>query len=193
VDTAWVNVFHLRTTGATTATPLVDWISILDQFASAYLNTVLEDVSSGCELLDATGTLILSSTEQLHASVPVSSFGDDGADAVGAAPSAVISWATRGGWRGGRPRTYMPGLTINSFDTVGRLSDSFVSTLKNSAETFLANANDMSHGDIATCELGFMHSQLHDVWLDPAVFFPFIGVQVHPFPRTQRRRASLDD
>jgi len=102
--------------------------------------------------------------------------------------AVVLSWGSSAHWRGGKPRTYLPGLGSAAADTNHSLLDSSKAAIQAQAAAFLTAVNGISAGGVTQTELGFLHWQTNDTWLSPPAWFAFSGVTIHDRLGSQRRR-----
>jgi hypothetical protein len=107
--------------------------------------------------------------------------------------AACITWKAAIAWRGGRPRTYLPGIVQSSTTGTGpgQLTSVFANNLKTAAQTFIGLVN----GDIIggqTPILG-MPSYYTKYTIRPTpLFFPFLDAVVHDRLDSQRRRTGKE-
>jgi hypothetical protein len=100
----------------------------------------------------------------------------------------VINWAISAYYRGGKPRTYMPGVP-QSVVTDGRtLSSAYRSALATDAASFITDVNAITHGGITAVQLGTVSFQVGKNWRTPPIFRPYVGASVRQIMGTQRRR-----
>jgi hypothetical protein len=110
---------------------------------------------------------------------------------VGLPPQAAVvwSWVVEGTWRGGKPRTYIPGLDVTTTTTSGgsQLSVGVANALRTSAENF-RTAVDAASVSSHVGSLG-MPSYYHAHAVRPTpLFYGYVGVRVHERLDSQRRR-----
>ena len=115
--------------------------------------------------------------------------GAGGGAALPANSSAVISWHTGEHYRGGKPRTYVPGIDSDSLLNLYLYTDEFIGSLRSGANSFLSDFNGLAlPGDWGSVSLGVWHRWSGGVAIDPPVFAPFFSAGVQPRVCTQRRR-----
>lgn len=125
-----------------------------------------------------------------------SSFADHtGPTSGGGAPASaacVLSWAIVDTYRGGKPRTYLPGVPLTALSTVRVLDDGYVADTRTAAANFLDAVNGFTTANITTCTLGVLHFFSGGLALDPPTFDPYIGVGVQKRVCSQRRRLGRE-
>lgn len=107
--------------------------------------------------------------------------------------AVVLSWKAGITWRGGRPRSYTPGVPQSATVDVGspNLVSSYSSGLATAANTMWNDINGINVagvGVVAGFPSYYTKYQLRPVPL----FFPFVGVVVHDRLATQRRRLGKE-
>lgn len=117
--------------------------------------------------------------------------------AVAAAPfppgvAVAVSWQIAPAYRGGKPRTYLPGIPVNAVLTTAssQLSTTYANGLASFAHNFLTTMNSTTvpgsgSSHITMGAVSYYHG--HAVRPTP-IFNPFIGTHVHERIDSQRRR-----
>jgi hypothetical protein len=140
-------------------------------------------------------------------SVAVSSLGGDGllyqgtgsVPGTGSTPiyppqvSVCISWKAAIAWRGGRPRTYLPGIPQAATTSVGSpaLASSYSGALAAAATSLLSDIQGDSYSS-ATLSLGVPSYYSKGAFRSPPLFLPFQGAVVHDRLSSQRRRSAKE-
>lgn len=102
--------------------------------------------------------------------------------------SMVLSWLSGAYWRGGKPRTYLPGVATSSTDSNHSLLDSFKTSLQSLASAFRSDVNGITTPAVDLTELGMVSFVSGKAWRSTPAFFPFNSVIVHDRLASQRRR-----
>lgn len=107
--------------------------------------------------------------------------------------AVCLSWSVNARYRGGKPRTYFPGIPQNSTGTSGGsgLTATYATNLKNAANSFLNDING-TNVDGLLLQLGTISYYQHKVPRPSPVFVPYIGVHVHERLDSQRRRSGRE-
>lgn len=104
-----------------------------------------------------------------------------------------ISWHVTVGYRGGHPRTYVPGVPISMLSAANTVGGTFASSLAAGATTYLSNVNGYTTGAFSDgIHLGTMSFVRARAWRTPPVFLRFISATVDERLDTQRRRLGPD-
>jgi len=184
----FANVFHAQlTTGSTITQADFDaWtLDVFNQYKTNFQAVLGTDVtvSSSKAVLYAPGGGELVSTQGV-------SYAGTGTPSTGAgAQSKVISWSSGVYWRGGKPRTYLPGiLTADLTAGTDQLTGAVVTALKTAALAFRTGVNGFVPGTITGTNFGFISFRSHNADRIPPVFYSITGAVVHPRVGSQRRR-----
>jgi len=102
--------------------------------------------------------------------------------------AAVISWLSGAYWRGGKPRTYISGLTSTMIDTNHSLNDTFKNSVISAAGSLRSGVNSITTPAVDKSTMGFVSYASGKVWRTTPLFLPFTGVTVHDRVGSQRRR-----
>lgn len=98
----------------------------------------------------------------------------------------LVNWGTGDPRRGGKPRSYIPGVTTETLADSAFLESDFVNTINSNLITFL----EAGPGLPIPCQLVEMSFRDGNAWRDTAVTYPIIGGTLNPVTATQRRRVD---
>lgn len=184
----WANIFWflLTTTAVPTQANLDTWLAAI---RVAYGNNIMPLAGSSvtARLFHATffspggGTVLSDNTNTLT--------GTGGTDSsTPASASVVLSWRIPSYYRGGKPRTYVPGLAASQLTDPNTIASTFVTTAKTNAEGFRTACNAASAGNITGTSMGTVHFRRGNVELSPPTFEAYSGSTVHSRIGSQRSR-----
>lgn len=184
----WVNVFWLNITATTHVA--ADLNNVLNTIANSYstrfssyqLNTTLY-TQIKASWLYASGQVV-ENTQTLSAG------GVGGTTESTDATATLVNWAISDYYRGGHPRTYLPGTPGNKITNGRNLDSTYASAVASAANGFLSDVNAATHGGISAVALGTVRFASGNAWLSPPVFRAFGGASVNPIISTQRRRLA---
>jgi len=184
----WANVLHMQltTSSAISQADLDTWTA---QIALLYENRFKVFMPSDASTVVAKAVLYTPGGGELIATSARSQAGTAGAACLQGASSKVVSWLSGVYWRGGKPRTYIPG--IISGDTTAStdvLTAAIIAALKTAAQNFRTDVNAYTVGTITGTVLGFVSFRSANAERVTPLFFSFTGAVVHPRVGTQRRR-----
>jgi hypothetical protein len=190
LGTNWANVFHVFLSYAATPTQenLDDWLAA---FAAAYELQFLPEFYGNVTVVEAKATLFVSPGVVMASEYTLGDTGTSGNSPVPDASGAkVLSWQSSAYWRGGKPRTYLPGLSIPDIQsgTVNQLHSTYIPDLAAKGVAFLVAVNALAFGEISGGQLGFVSFTSGGVTRTPPIFVGITGCVVHPRIGTQRRR-----
>lgn len=184
---AWAQVFHaqLTITGTVTQANLDAWTTA---FAAAWTARLGSLIPIGTAQTLCKTTLYLPGGLAMLSSAPMTGTGSGAAlNDNSAAP--VISWTSLAYWRGGKPRTYQPGIAASNMNSDGHtVTSGYKTALTTAATSFRTDVNALTAGAITGTVFGFVSFYTGGVLRTPAVFFPFTGASVHARLGSQRRR-----
>jgi hypothetical protein len=185
----WNNVFWLLLTSSAPAQADLDSLagSINALWATTlamHLTNVVNLVTTQLVWLPGGGVELVSANSTLQAGH------DTGTTLQDAAASVVLSWHIGAYYRGGHPRTYMPGLDPVNITNYSDLTPGVVSAIHTDALAWLNGINAMTHGAISAVQLGTVSFQAAHAWRTPPIFRPYLGVTCRPTIGTQRRRLT---
>src|SRR5215472_12281829 len=123
--------------------------------------------------------LFIQADQVFRAVGAVSEVGGAALPSIDASACYVISWNTSAYWRGGKPRTYMGGLTSASIDTNHSLLDSEKSTMQANANAFKNAVNAITTPQVSDTVFCFTSFQSGGEWRNPPLNYEITGAIVH--------------
>ena len=182
------NIFwcQLSTSGTIAQADLDTWTAA---FGAAYKTNLGARMGSGVTFKSVTSSLFTPGGGVLQSTAVLSGTGTEvGTNGIDAAACKIVSWQTTVYWRGGKPRTYLPGLVTADTATNYSLTATEVSNLKTAAAGFRAAINALTASTITGTVLGFVSFTTGNVARPVPLFFSFTGANVHPRFGQQKRR-----
>lgn len=184
----WVNIFWLDLTA--TSHVIADLKSVIDSMVASYATRLLPQVSSPYVQTGAKASWLYASGQSLEYVNSYNNAGTGTGTYATDATCTVIDWGISDYYRGGHPRTYLPG-TLDAQLLLGRnLSSTYQSNVATGAAGFITDVNALTHGGITAVALGTVRFASGNAWLSPPVFRPYISAACRPVVGTQRRRYS---
>lgn len=187
----WVNVFHVRPlTDAAMDQPTVDDIAtaVMSGWVAHFLPSLTTDVHPKLAV-----AIDLGSNVGLQGQATSSAGGTIGGPTSPASVCALINWRIALRYRGGHPRTYLPGVPEGAVDVDGNLqtgAGNILVTLQAGVDAFLADL-EANTGAAGSLHLAVPHYTVKGV----PVVAPNIPVKsdilsglVNPIMGSQRRR-----
>jgi hypothetical protein len=185
---AWANVLHcsLPTNTISTDAKLLTW---LNAFVTAVSGANLyQRMGVGSNVTEFQANAYLAPGVPFYAQKLQTISGAGAGTLYPSNECFVLSWRSSAFWRGGKPRTYIPGLTSSMTDTIKSLSDTWKNATITAAQAMLTAVNAVTTADVPQTRLGFIHASSQGAWLVPPVFYEFSDVTVHDRVASQRRR-----
>jgi hypothetical protein len=183
---SWVNVFWLYL--GTSNAQVADFHDTLAAIVDAYYNRLGGYISSAYEITLIKGSWLYNDGNVFESQVAVAHAGGGSSSYASDATCTLINWSISDYYRGGHPRTYLPGTPDNEIVNGRTLNAGFLSNVATNANAFLADVNALTIGDIAETDIGTVRFASGNAWLNPPVFKPYVGASVAPVIATQRRR-----
>ena len=182
-----LNVLHLLLTTDGTRT-VDDLASVMSAMASAWNGNFTGIQSSDSVCISLMGTWTTGLHTELVYTQPGP--GGGGGSTIGddLALCAVINWAIGASYRGGHPRTYLPGIPDNGVENSRNLTAGFRANLATAAAAFKNAVDAITAGHISGVQLGCVAMQRENAWLLTPVFEPYQSASVRNVIGTQRRR-----
>ena len=184
----WANVFwcQLSTSGSISQADLDLWLTA---FANQYKTSFAPRSDTGVTYSLAVATLFTPGGGVLQSSSAMTGAGTEAGTAItDNAYSKVISWLSTVYWRGGKPRTYIPGGTASDLTGARLLTSTEQTALVTAGNGFRTAINALTQGTITATVLGFVSFTSGSVARVPPLFFAVTGSKSHPRIGTQRRR-----
>jgi hypothetical protein len=184
----WANIFHaqLTTSSAISQADLDTWTAA---FALAYENRFKSLLSSDTTVTLAKTVLYTPGGGELISSSVRSQAGTSANVSLVGAVSKVVSWLSGVYWRGGKPRTYLPGTTAVEI-TAGTdtMTGAILTAMQTAAAGFRTDVNALTAGTITGTTLGFVSFRTGNAERVTPLFFAITGAKIHPHVGIQRRR-----
>lgn len=184
---SWACIMHEGYTGAPPTPGAVQLLA--NKFKDAWLNDIAPYLPSA-SFLQATTVSDLSSN---LGAVGVNTTSVPGSRAGTALPNnctPVISWTIARKYRGGHPRTYLPG--INQADVVSgtTLDPTFITLLSGGASSFLASSSIPGAVPMALTGLVCVHYRHGAAYVIPPTVDTIVSGAAHAGLGTQRKRLT---
>jgi hypothetical protein len=100
----------------------------------------------------------------------------------------LINWAISGSYRGGHPRSYLAGVTMNGLSNDRDIASTKRTNLSTAATNFLSDVNALTPSGWSAVQLGTFAFFRGLSALNPPVFKPFNSGSCNGILATQRRR-----
>jgi hypothetical protein len=102
----------------------------------------------------------------------------------------LYNWQTGDPRRGGKARSYVPGVTDDSLDDEARLDGGVLTAGTSDAEDYIADVVGISHGDLEITDFIEMSFRDSNDYRLAAVFYPITDGALNDIVATQRRRVD---
>jgi len=181
---------HLNGSGDITQQQLEDFA---DFAGTAYGSNVIAEMNERCTMTLCEATLYGSDADVLVAAKQLALNGDHVGSLAPANTAIGISWHLAVSYRGGHPRTYVPGVDNGHLENERETSSLIASNLASAANLFHQDVEGYSDGaTITSVTHGTMSFVADKEWRVPPVFRRFTVATVDLRLDTQRRRFGPD-
>ena len=183
----WAIIMWLKVTAATrTGTDLA---TLLTAIGSAWSGSLGQQLVATASLTELKGVWIIPGGGEIVGSdTTVRGGSHAGTQMPNLSTCAVINWRVDKYYRGGKPRTYMPGVAEAVTSDFVHLSTTEIANYQTRAATFRNSVNALTAGAITDVKLGTVSFVSKGDWRVPPEFWPFNGASVRSVIGTQRRR-----
>lgn len=183
----WANVFHTAFTTSSSITQ-GDLDTVTAAIAAAYKTRFAGHENADVAYTNAKAVLYAPGGGELISVAAMTGNGSASGALGDNAACSVVSWLTSVYWRGGKPRTYLPGVGGTVVSNGNELDSGEISSLTTAAASFRTDVNALTSGTITGTTLGFISFSSGNAPRATPVFFAYTGAIVHPRLGSQRRR-----
>lgn len=180
---------HFNGSGVISSAQLDDFA---DFFLSGYGSNIIALMSSSCAAETCQVALYETGEDLLLGNASAALSGVSEAEQMPASVAIAISWKTTRSYKGGHPRTYVPGVSRDHTSGVTNVYPAFASTLADAAGTFHTAIEGYTDTNITSVEHGTMSFVRDKAWRTPPVFVRFVTGSVDARLDSQRRRLGPD-
>jgi hypothetical protein len=186
-------VFWVRNGGQSTPSP-ADFAAFTHYVGSQFASRIKANVSEQVGWTTTEGLYYGPEGADLGASQSTPELGQLTDAILPVSVACAISWSVQQHYRGGHPRTYVPGMTIGWVASGNTFNAGQIGALADDANSFLSDINAHQVGNFSDAHLGTVSFVLRKEWRDPPVFRDYIpdGATVDARVDTQRRRLGRD-
>lgn len=184
---AWTQVFYLQVTGA--AVTVNDLQSVSDEIATLWNTNIAPSLTADCILTNVSIVYIPSVGNELTYEGSYSHAGTAAGTTIdNAASSYVVNWKISAYYRGGHPRSYVPGVETSAVTNGSSISAATGSTFAGHWNTFRNALNAFTTTNITALVMGTLSFQAANAWRATPLFRAFTSVSVAAKLGSQRRR-----
>src|ERR671937_404547 len=182
---------------------IVHWFKVLytgsasladQEYVNQHLATPLHDnllanaCSNDLHLTTVRSTVFLTSGERIRKVSVMDAVGGISSSSEPSSIAYLIDWATTDGRRGGKPRTYLPGVPENAMIDTSRIAASSAADRATNAMAYVTAAVAISHGVLAINEFVDMSFVDGGAYRTVGHAYPILGASVRQVVGHQRRR-----
>jgi len=183
-----VNVFWVQLSTSSSISQS-DLDAYLVAFSNQYKTSFAPRMQTGVSYKLAQATCFTPGGSVLQSSATMTGTGSNAGTLVqDISACSIVSWLTTVYWRGGKPRTYIGGLSGAQTNGANQLTGAEVTALQTAGAGFRTAVNALTQGTITGTQFGFVSFQTGNAPRPSPLFFAIIGAKVHPRLGSQRRR-----
>lgn len=183
----WTQVFYLQVSGS--AITINDLESLSDEIATLWNTDVAVEVPSVVVLTNVSIVYIPSVGEELTYEGAYSHAGSAAGTIVSDASACyVMNWKISSYYRGGHPRSYMPGVNTASISNGSDVSAGTQTSLAAAWNSFRNSLNAYTTTNITALTMGTLSFQTANAWRVTPLFRAFTSVTARAKLGSQRRR-----
>jgi hypothetical protein len=183
----WASVYYLQLTGS--AIVAADLNTLSGDIAAAWNTRYNANLSNNVSITQVAIVYIPSVGNEVNGSWTGSHAGTAGSsDVENAGTCAVINWKISAYYRGGHPRTYLPGLLNANITNGSQIGSGELTNLATASTGFLADNNGFTTTNISGVAMGTLSYAHANTWRNPPIFRPYTGCSIRGVIGSQRRR-----
>lgn len=189
--TEWANILWLATD--TSATPTEDDLTALvDAWITDWEENIFTHLSTAFHFTNCQAVMFLSDSSELVSDNAVDFAGTDETGVLPANAAMVLSWGISAYYRGGKPRTYLPGIPLSFQESPNSFTSGSLTEIAGGAASLLSEINSYTTSPFDGVQLGVLSFSTGGAYRADALFRPYTGVGVHPRIDSQRRRLGRE-
>jgi hypothetical protein len=183
----WTQIFYLQLTG--TGITAADLTTLAGDIATDYTSNVKPMVPASVVLTGIDITFVPSVGNEVVANTSQSITGTlAGTDVSNAATCFVVNWTISAYYRGGHPRTYMPGVITADLTNGSVVSSARQSSVANNWNNFRIALNAYTTTNISGVVMGTLSFASGNAWRATPLFRTFTGASTRSTVGIQKRR-----
>lgn len=185
----WTNVFWLDVTHTDPVT-VNDLQTIADAIATSWNTNVANLLTTAVSLTEVQIVFFPTSGTELVFTGAYSHPGIQGDQVHDAGASIVVDWTIGAFYRGGHPRSYIPGPRSDKVNNGSTLDAAYATSLVTAWNTLRNNINALTSTNITAVVMGTCSFVRDKAYRVAPVFFPYTSTRVRPILGSQRRRIT---
>jgi hypothetical protein len=183
----WTIVTYLQVTTDGTKTA-ADLKTVTDAYLAAFFLRMKASMGAVVTITDVKSVWITSVGNELAYEASVSDICTGGTAVDNVASAIVLNWAIGAYYRGGHPRTYLPGVIQTNVTNGNALTSAYQASIAAAAVLWLADTNALTGVHVLTTKLGTVSFATGLAWRSPPIFRAYTSASVRNIMGTQRRR-----
>lgn len=185
-DSAWGFGFWLQTAGTPGSGDLDDLAQAIHE---AFVDRLMGSLGTDFHVTETVVTYYRT-VDAIQGTYAHSDAGGQTGTTIPASAAMVLNWTIASHYRGGKPRTYLPGLKASAMTNDSQWDPAASSDVHDAAVLFLTDVNALSAGGITSVIMGCLHFFSAGVALVPPTFSGYSGLIARGKIGSQRKRIS---
>ena len=183
----WVMIFYLQLTGSSITT--ADLNTLAGDIGTAWNTNCAGQVTSDVVSTGCTIVYVPSVGNELVGTSTFSHGGSGGGTTVADVSACyVVNWHINAYYRGGHPRSYVPGVITGNVTNGSGITGGAQSSVTSAYTNFLTAVNGYTTTNISAASMGTMSFQSGNAWRGTPLFRKYQSVSVRALLGSQRRR-----
>lgn len=188
----FANIFHTGGIGVTGPPTVAQLLTYLTALEASYKAHILPLLSIGITVTEVKCTDLSSSTGAVAEAGFADAGGVTSSGALAVSSAVVLSWAISRRYRGGHPRTYLPGIPANVTTNYKNLTGAAQTAFQAAGAAFLTACNAITIAGGSTELVCVHYYQNKEPFPGGPVFDPITACSVHSRLDSQRRRLGKE-
>lgn len=185
-DSAWGVGFWLQTSGTPAPGDLND---LAQSIHEAWVSNVMPLMGTDFHVTETIVTYYRT-VDAIQGTYVHSDAGGQTGTTIPASAAMVLSWTIASHYRGGKPRTYLPGLKASAMTNDSQWDSAASSDVHDAVADWLTAVNALDAGGISSVVVGVLHFFSAGVALVPPTFSAYAGVVARQKIGSQRKRIA---
>lgn len=183
----WVNVFWLQIANSSAVT-VNDLQTIANGIDAAWAANVIGVLDNHAVMQQIDVTFFPTSSTEVRFTGTYNRVGTQASQLTDAAACTVVDWIINAYYRGGKPRSYVPGVRADQVNNGSTFSAGYLTAAATGFNAFRNAINALTSTNITSTTMGTLSFIKNNAFRVTPVFFAYTSVKIRTTIGTQRRR-----
>lgn len=189
--TKWANILWLNTAVSENPTS-AQLLTVLEAIATSWGTNLAPLLTSAVTLQEVKGVWFGAADSEVVANDNADIDGTAEGSGCNAQVSVCLSWVISAYYRGGKPRTYLPGIPQGALASVAYIATDNATAFQEAGAAMLADINALDSSPFTSIALGTFSFATGKEWRETPLFRAYEGCACHTRLDTQRRRLGKE-